>query len=242
MRILVIVAGAAVIRLVLFFNLPALFTDDSWDFLGAAFDIARRADFNSDRLRDVRMPAYPVALAVTLPFTAMQTDRVVLLQKALGLVSVGLGAAIGHALRRRFLAESLSIFIGFNPVFLLYEHLLMTETLFLTTLLGLTLAAVIGLRGPLRWWKGAMLGAILGVSTLTRANVAPYGLVLLAVIGLARVVQRDQPIAATVRALEVWSGGRSGGCACDRPLGVAQCQPVPQCVADQLHQPQLAGV
>lgn len=197
---MVIVIGAAVIRLVLFAHLPLMFTDDSWDYLGATYDIMRKADFNSDRLRDVRMPAYPVWLAMTQPLTAMQTDRVVLLQKALGVVTVLLAAAIGRALGGRFLPESLAAFMAFNPIFLIYEHVLMSETLFLAALLGLTLAAVVSLRGPLRWWKGAALGVMLGICILTRANAAPYGLVLLAAIGLAYFLNHGRPVSVTARA------------------------------------------
>ena len=191
-RLGLIVLAAIIVRLVLFFNLPILFTSDSWDYLGATYDIAHRLDFNSVRLRDVRMPTYPALLAAAQPVTGQQSARVVMLQKALGVLTVLMGIAVGRVLRVRGLAEGLAIFLGFNPVYLLYEHTLMTETLFLVVLLGFTLAASISLTGRLTWWKGVVLGSALGLCVLTRANALPICIILAGGVGVARYLRESR--------------------------------------------------
>jgi hypothetical protein len=53
---LALVTAVIVVRALLYRDLPAFLTNDSWDYLRGAQDIARDGDFWSDGLRDVRLP------------------------------------------------------------------------------------------------------------------------------------------------------------------------------------------
>jgi hypothetical protein len=87
-----VLLGVAVVavRIVLYRDLPALVTADSWDYLQAAGNIFRHADFVGPELRDVRLPGYPAVLALTHPLTRLRSDHIVLLQIGFGLASVAL--------------------------------------------------------------------------------------------------------------------------------------------------------
>src|SRR4051794_22617879 len=101
---------ALVLRALLYRDYPLLLTADSWDYLGATTAIAQRLDFASitgNGLRDCRVPGYPVFQAVFFPLTQLQSDRILLLQAALGLLGILLGWAIGRVLRAPAVAEGL---------------------------------------------------------------------------------------------------------------------------------------
>lgn len=179
-RMLLWVSAAVVLRIIFFFSFPAFVTNDSWDYLRAAQDIYHHLDFMSPGLRDVRLPGYSTFLALTYPLTGLQSDRLVVLQVLLGLATVGLGYLLGRQLKSRVAAEVMVIFFGLNPVYILIEHTLMTETIFLVSLLAVVVAALPGLQRNYTWMQGILLGVLIGFSTLIRVNVLPFCVVLVA--------------------------------------------------------------
>ena len=195
--------GALVLRVAYAYSFPIFLTNDSWDYLRAAYDLYHRFDFLSGGLRDVRLPGYPVFLALTYPITGLQSDRIVWLQIGLGLLAVGLGLAIGQLLASRLAAEVLVIFLGLNPVYVFIEHTLMTETLFLVSLLAVVALTIACLRGPLTLSRAALLGFLMAASVLIRVNVLPFYLILVAGIGLFRLAidAQDTSIIGGVKAL-----------------------------------------
>ena len=96
--------------------------------------------------------------------------NIVIAQKILGLVTVFLGFLLGQVLRSRVVSEVMVIFLGLNPVFLLNEHLVMTEGLFLFTLLLFLVIFSLCLHGKVGVTKGLLLGLTSGICILTRAN------------------------------------------------------------------------
>lgn len=179
-RLFIWVSAAIVLRAAFFFTFPAFITNDSWDYLRVAEDLYHRLDFFSPGLRDVRLPGYPAFLALTYPLTGMQSDRIVLAQLVLGMATVALGYLVGRQLRSRAVAEILVIFLGLNPIYIFMEHALMTETLFLVSLLAVVTVALAGLYRRYTWFEGILLGVLIGLSTLIRVNVLPFCLVLVA--------------------------------------------------------------
>jgi len=111
------VTAAVAIRLVLHRDLPAMRRNDSWDYLRAAVDIGRRADFYSAGLRDVRLPGYPAFLAVIRPLTQMRSDAIVFAQATCGLVAAVVGWRMGLGLGSRVAAGAMLAFLlALNPV------------------------------------------------------------------------------------------------------------------------------
>lgn len=167
-----IVLCAAALRLLLFFAYPSQLTADSWDYLLAAQDLARSFDFASQGLRDWRMPGYPLLLAAVQPWTAAQSDRIVLVQTMLGLLTVVMAFVAGVMVRSQVTAVGLALFVAFNPVYLLFDHTIMSEGLAIAALVGF-LAAVAWACGRQRraWAAGALVAVMVALCVLTRANL-----------------------------------------------------------------------
>jgi hypothetical protein len=173
---------AALLRWLLFTRYPALITADSPDYIEAAGDLATRLDFFSQGLGDIRMPGYPLFLAMLYGATGLRTDGIVLAQIVVGLLCVPLGWYIGRALRSQPTADALAIFLAFNPVYLLLEHTLLTEGLSIFTMLVFTLLAVIAVsRAPspaLAFGTAVMAG----VCSMVRINLLPFCAALMALV------------------------------------------------------------
>ena len=145
-------------------------TADSWDYVGAAEDIYRRFDFFSDSLRDARLPAYPALLAVTHPITELHSNRLVLFQIMLGELSVFVSLGFGYFLRSKAAASIMALFIGLNPVYLLFEHTVMTESMFIVVSLIFVAMSIQCLRKEVRLSTGFGLGITAALCILTRSN------------------------------------------------------------------------
>lgn len=167
-----IMIGAAALRLLLFFSYPAHLTADSWDYLLAAQDLSKSFNFASQGLRDWRMPGYSLLLAAAQPWTAAQSDRIVLLQAASSLLTVLLAYAAGVMVQSQVTAVGWALFVAFNPVYLLFDHTIMNESLTILTLVFF-LAAVTWAgrwqRAP--WAAGAVVAGACALCVLTRANL-----------------------------------------------------------------------
>ncbi|HXJ33720.1 MAG TPA: hypothetical protein VMS22_06720 [Candidatus Eisenbacteria bacterium] len=182
-----LVVAAVGVRWVLYRDLPALLTNDSWDYLKAAQDIRRDLDFFSAGLRDVRLPGYPTLLALASPLVGWRSDSIVLLQSVLGLTTAAIGWGIGKVLGSRLISWVMVVFLALNPVYLLNEHAIMAEAFGLTLYLLLVLvglACLVRPGGSVGW---VAFGVVLGVCTLTRANVVALGA---AIAGGACLLQR----------------------------------------------------
>jgi hypothetical protein len=162
-----------------------LVTADSPDYVEAARDLAARLDFFSDGLREIRMPGYPLFLALLYGATGLRTNGIVLAQAVVGLLCVPLGWYIGRALGSQITADALAIFFAVNPVYLLLEHTLLTEGLSIFTMLVFTLLAVIAVSrapSPALAFGTALMA---GVCSMVRINLLPFCAALLALV-LAR--------------------------------------------------------
>jgi hypothetical protein len=168
------------LRLLLFAHFPALLTNDSPDYIRAGVELFWLGNFDSFSLRDVRMPGYPLFLAALYPLTGVRSDLLVLAQMTLGLLCIPLGWSIGRRLRSQPVADALALFFALNPVYLLLEHALMSETLALFAMLAFTLLVLAGFWRPPAPLLGFSAAALLGFCTLIRVNLLPYGAVLLA--------------------------------------------------------------
>jgi hypothetical protein len=149
------VAAVVAVRVISCRDLPAFLTNDSWDYLAAARDIHRDANFFSVGLRDVRLPGYPTLLALVLPVTGWRPMRSSSCRTALGLATVAMGWGIGRVLGSPLVSWTMVAFLGLNPVYLLNEHTVMCESFGLTLYMLLVLVGLACLRrrtvGWLEW-------------------------------------------------------------------------------------------
>lgn len=207
---LVVAAAAVSVRLLLCRDLPAIVTNDSWDYIRAADDIRRHLDFFSSALRDVRLPGYPTFLALAAPLTHMRSDAIVAVQAGLGLVAAAAAAAIGRLHRSWWIAGAMLGFVGLSPVHLMTEHAIMPEALGVALYVLLVAAGIANARNGARWWWSACVGLVFGAAVLTRANVVVLGLVLVLAAPFLRSDRRLRSaivpavVAALVIAPWVW--------------------------------------
>jgi hypothetical protein len=173
---------AALLRWLLFTRYPALITADSPDYIEAARDLATRLDFFSEGLGSIRMPGYPLFLALLYGATGLRTDGIVLAQTVVGLLCVPLGWYIGRALRSQPTADALALFFVFNPVYLLLEHTLLTEGLSIFTMLIFTLLAVTAVNRPPSPWLAFGTAVMAGVCSMVRINLLPFCAALMALV------------------------------------------------------------
>jgi hypothetical protein len=196
--------AAAAARTLLYHDLPAFLPNDSWDYLRAAGDIHRAADFFSPALRDVRLPGYPTLLALAHPLTGARSDSIVLLQAVLGMASVALGWTMGAIVGSRLVSRVMVLFLGLSPVYLLNEHVVMSETFSLTLFTLVVVAGLASLRPAAGWMPWVCLGFVLGLAVLTRANIVVLGAALVAggcLVRAPRPVAGERPSSRAIRGL-----------------------------------------
>ena len=193
-RLFLLLALAIGVRIGLHQQLPIFMTQDSGDYLLASADTLRSGDLYTLGLGDWRLPAYPVFLALTWPITRFNSQHIVLVQTLLGMGSILLGVVIGRLLYSRLLTEILVLFLALNPVYLLNEHLVMTEGLFLITLLAVSGMALLCLRGMIGFIEGLVLGIVFSTCILTRSNALFFGIPLVSSVVLVRLgLKRSLP-------------------------------------------------
>lgn len=165
----VLVILAVFVRVLLFSRFPIFLTNDSPEYLRAGEILAERLDFTSPQLRDWRAPGYPLFLALLQWLGVTKTAGIVAAQNLGGVVCVVLGLIAGVHLGCRKGALVLGAFLAFNPVYLLFEHMAMSEALFIQQIWIFTTLAIFTLGRKVRSWQGLALGAAFSVCILTRS-------------------------------------------------------------------------
>ena len=201
LRLVLFIAAVTVLRLRFQVDFPGFMTLDSPDYILAASGFARLFDLSTEALGAWRLPGYPVFLALVGHLTAFTSDSIVLSQVFLGIAAVVVGLGIGRVLHSRLVAELLVLFLGLSPVYLLNEHLVMAETVFLFTLVVFALLASMCLRRAASWPLGVALGTTVAACVLTRSNGLFFcGPVMAAVVWIQWVTPRRAARAAEPRA------------------------------------------
>lgn len=198
--LLVVFLMSISIRIALFTDFPIFLVNDSGAYLSISEGIYRDWNMFSPGLGDWRLPVYPIFLSLLRFGSRFDSGSIVLFQKIVGTSCILLGLAIGYLLRSRLLAAALVLFLGMNPVYLLNEHLVMAEGLFLFSLLAFSAMALICLHGKASMIKGIVLGFAFGLCILTRANGLFFcGPILVGVILVRSVAQGSPSSPRTLR-------------------------------------------
>jgi len=164
-----VVALAVAMRLLLYQRFPIFFTNDSPDYLRGSERIAAELDFSSGHLRDWRPPGYPVFLALLQWCCTWSSASVVLAQKLGGVACVALGLAAGRSLGWRLGGVVIGAFLALHPVYLLFEHVAMSEALFTVLLWAFATLCIVTVGRNPGVLYGLLLGAAFSACVLTRA-------------------------------------------------------------------------
>ena len=159
-----VLLAAVLIRLLFAPRTPFLLMGDSETYLGPAVDLERGAGFD---LALKRTPGYPLLVALTLGLFGEDPRLVALAQHALGVATALLTYLLGRALAGPLAGLLAGLAAALAGHLLLYERLIMSETLFTSLLVAALLALVrAGQGGGWRWALAA--GLALGGATLVR--------------------------------------------------------------------------
>ena len=120
---------------------------------------------------------YPYFLAAIYTVAGHSVATVRVTQALLGALAVWLTYWIGDRMGGRRVGLTAAAVSAFYPFFIYYAAQLLTETLFMTLMLGVFAAALRAERGPTVGWH-ALLGLLVGLAALCRAEAFYVGLAL----------------------------------------------------------------
>lgn len=173
--VLGVLALALTARLLCFGAPWIVVTADSPSFVSIALDLGR-GELTDPRLGTVRLPGYPLLLALLDALSALSVGGIAWVQAGLGAATAAVGASLGLQIGSRPLAWTLGATLALHPALLLFEHGLMSESLGVAlAVLGARLAASFARTGS----RGvaALAGAVFAAALLTRLNLLPVALV-----------------------------------------------------------------
>jgi 4-amino-4-deoxy-L-arabinose transferase-like glycosyltransferase len=174
-----LVLGGA-IRLALYFWLPALADGDSFQYYRPAHRLMDGIDFP---LPLKRPPAYPWFLAAIGTLSGRGLEHVILVQNVLGIATAALAFGLGLMTFGRVAALIGGLAAAISGELLLWEHYIMTESLFAFLVTLATFLFVLGVRNR-RPAAFIGCGLTIGVATLTRSHGQVMLLVGLIVLAL----------------------------------------------------------
>jgi 4-amino-4-deoxy-L-arabinose transferase-like glycosyltransferase len=189
--LLALLLVALVPRLILQLGAPAFLTPDSQGYVEPAL-----GQYNGDSLgnRFKRPVGYPYFVSAIFSLAGPRLAVVALVQHLLGLGAVGLAYLLGRFVAGRWVGLAAGLLLALSGPQLSYEHLLLSEGLFIPLLLLLALVLIGQLRSP-SWTLVLLAGLLSGLLSLVKpvgqSLLLPAALVALAPpASLARRGQR----------------------------------------------------
>lgn len=167
--ILFVLVIAGFLRLFLLRQGVFYYSADSGDYLVAADHIFREFNFMGPGLYDWRLPAYPAFLA-GIRLLSNHVLAITWVQSGVGMVAALVGLWMGRLVQSRLTAVALLLFLALSPIYLFIERFVMTESLFLLTLLLFTALVLRSVEHPLGIGGGALLGFLFALNGLIRLN------------------------------------------------------------------------
>lgn len=191
---LVVLVVAALPRLLGYFTLPIIITNDSLGYLAWGETIASGG---WPDLPVERVPGYPVFLAGVFGVFGTSAHAITLAQSVLGVCSALLAWRIARRTSGRAAGMVAGVAIALEPWCFMFEHYALTESLTLFLVLGACAAAL----GDGRWPR-LVLGAFLaGVCIIAAVLTRPAMLAWVPFVGLACVLSAPSPRRAAAPAM-----------------------------------------
>lgn len=194
--LLFILAVGAGVRVAFFIWLPPLADGDSFQYHRPAHRLMDGVDFPLDLKRP---PAYPVVLALIGKVLGPALWHVVAVQAAMGIGTVVLAYGIGCLTFGRWSGIVAAAAAAISGELLIWEHYVMTETLFTFLLTLCVFLFLFGLRTG-SWLGHAGCGLAIGLAALTR----PHAQILLLLGPLVVLIHSREVRPAVRAALVTW--------------------------------------
>lgn len=191
---LIVLVAATLPRMLAYFTLPLIITNDGVGYLAWGETIA------SGQWPDLpveRVPGYPIFLAGAFDVFGTSAHAIVLAQSLLGVCSALLAWRIAGRTSGRYAGLLAGLAIAFEPWLFAFEHYALSESLTLFLVLA-ACAASLGYAQS----RGLVLGAfVAGVCIIAAVLTRPAMLAWVPFIGLACVVGAPSPKRAVAPAL-----------------------------------------
>lgn len=129
-------------------------------------------------------PGYPTFLAIVTRLVNANHDTFTLAGALLGTVTVVLTGCIGNRLAGRAVGLTAAALTALYPLLIAVDGSLMSETLSIPLLYGAVLMAMVALDRP-QLWRWAIVGGLLGLVALTRADAIVTIVVLVGACAIA---------------------------------------------------------
>ena len=129
-------------RLAFNYRAPVFVRPDSIGYFQAAYELAHGIDVN---IPIRRTPGYPLFLAGTIWSVGEDFQSIALIQHFLGVITAGLAYLIGRRLFSPLAGLVAGIFVGSRPL-IIFEHYLMSESLFTVFITAAILLSVCALQ------------------------------------------------------------------------------------------------
>ena len=153
---------------------PFLVANDSAEYFSAGYNLLTSGDL---QLSVKRTPLYAIFLAGLTGAVGPSLDRLVLVQHALGLLTIVLAYLLGRLAFGPLAASVAALGVAVNGALLMMEHLIISEALF-TPLLLASLVAVLAAHQRRHMALWLLAGLLLGLDAVCR----PLGIAVLGVV------------------------------------------------------------
>jgi 4-amino-4-deoxy-L-arabinose transferase-like glycosyltransferase len=174
--------------------IPPFISKDSQSYFLPAWDLTHGGELVLG-LR--RTPGYPLFLAMIQSLFGPDLQVVVLIQHVLGAGTVALTFVLGRLIFGRLGGVIAALLVAFSAPLIVYEHYVLTESLFTLAIAGTMVVFVLAMRSRHRQAAFAA-GVSLGLAAMIRPVGQVLAPVLLAGIALSRWPRWREAIVATV--------------------------------------------
>ncbi len=184
--LLLIIILAVSVRILLIQTRPILLTNDSHDYLLASIEIVKDWTCKTG-CYDWRLPGYPLFLAGIFGIAGHSIKAVLLVQLCLGILGLIAGFFLARQTNSTFAGLGLALYLALYPALIFFEHLLLTETLFLLLTIGMIFAGWLYFLKPHSLSNAVKFGLIGATATLVRGNALILQLAMALLISIRLV-------------------------------------------------------
>ncbi|MFN0071869.1 MAG: ArnT family glycosyltransferase [Chloroflexota bacterium] len=193
--LITVIAVALSVRLDLMTRIPVFVSKDSQSYFLPAWDLVHGDAFVLG-LR--RTPGYPLFLALVQRMLGPELQSVVIAQHLLGVATAALTCLLGRSIFGSLAGLVAGLLVALSAPLIIYEHYVLTESLFTFALTGAMLVFVMAMRSQARRATFAA-GLALGVAAMVRPVGQILAPIVIAGVAAARLPHwRKAAIAAVI--------------------------------------------
>ncbi|MFN0074199.1 MAG: ArnT family glycosyltransferase [Chloroflexota bacterium] len=193
-----VILAATCMRLAFTYRAPVFIRQDSIGYFQAAYELAHGLDAD---IPIRRTPGYPLFLAATIWAVGEDFHSIALIQHMLGIITAGLAFLLGKQLFSPLAGLVAGMLVALSGPLIIYEHYLMSESLFTLFITAGIWLAVRGIQRRSYAWL-----ALAGMSVGLAYQARPVGGAIIPIIALSAMLLRGTIRERGLRGTAVLSG------------------------------------